>query len=235
MAGTIIADFIRADANKFSINVGNTIIASVNSLGILSNTGNVMISSAGVLEANSVYYNGSAVLSSGKVQRVNQPTGSVLQVVQAFKSDVSSFAGTVATWTDISGLSATITPTSSSSKILCMCFLGKVSTSGTTWYTHSFRFTRGGSAIGVADAAGSRPQAGMTTTDYDGNYSTGGNGMHYLDSPASTSTQTYTVQILPHSTGSITTYINRGESDTDGFAGIYGRGSSNLILMEIAG
>ena len=47
MAGTIIADFIRADANKFSINVGNTIIASVNALGILSNTGNVMISSSG--------------------------------------------------------------------------------------------------------------------------------------------------------------------------------------------
>lgn len=235
MAGTIITDFIRADANKLSLNVGNTIIASVNALGILSNTGNVLINSSGVLEANSVYYNGSPVLSSGKVQRANQPTGAVLQVVQAFKSDTSSFSGSVSTWTDIPSLSATITPTSSTSKILCMCYIGKLSTSGTSWYTHSFRFTRNGTAVGVADVSSSRPQAGMVLSEYDAQYNTGGNAMQYLDSPSTVSALTYNIQIFPHSTGSITTYINRAENDPDGAYGYAGRGASNLILMEIAG
>ena len=43
MAGTIVADFIRADANKISLNVGNTVVASINASGILSNTGSVIV------------------------------------------------------------------------------------------------------------------------------------------------------------------------------------------------
>jgi len=47
MAGTIIADYIRADANKISLNVGNTVVASINASGILSNTGSVIINASG--------------------------------------------------------------------------------------------------------------------------------------------------------------------------------------------
>ena len=47
MAGTIIADFIRTDANKLSLNVGNTTFATINSMGILSNTGSVIINASG--------------------------------------------------------------------------------------------------------------------------------------------------------------------------------------------
>ena len=103
MAGTIITDFIRADANKLSLNVGNTIIASVNALGILSNTGNVMISSSGTIEGNNVTYNGSTILSSGRVRSSLQPAGAVLQVVQVVKTDTFSMAST--TYTDVTGRS----------------------------------------------------------------------------------------------------------------------------------
>lgn len=54
MAGTIIADYIRADANKISLNVGNTVIASINASGILSNTGTVMIGANGQLQSGAV-------------------------------------------------------------------------------------------------------------------------------------------------------------------------------------
>lgn len=57
MAGTIIADFIRADANRISLNVGNTVIASINASGILSNTGSVIINQNGQI-ANTALFTG---------------------------------------------------------------------------------------------------------------------------------------------------------------------------------
>jgi len=47
MAGTIIADYIRSDASKLSINVGDTTVATINSSGILSNTGSTIIAANG--------------------------------------------------------------------------------------------------------------------------------------------------------------------------------------------
>lgn len=54
MAGTIIADYIRSDANKISLNVGNTTIASINASGILSNTGTTLIAPDGTFVANNI-------------------------------------------------------------------------------------------------------------------------------------------------------------------------------------
>lgn len=59
MAGTIIADYIRADANKISLNVGNTTIASINASGILSNTGTVIVGPNGALGAGATIANSS--------------------------------------------------------------------------------------------------------------------------------------------------------------------------------
>jgi lipoprotein-releasing system permease protein len=50
MAGTIIADYIRTDANKLSLNVGNTTIASVNAMGILNSNGGVILNANGTIE-----------------------------------------------------------------------------------------------------------------------------------------------------------------------------------------
>jgi hypothetical protein len=54
MAGTIIADYIRTDANKLSLNVGNTTFATINAMGLLSNTGVQIIDQNGQLPASSV-------------------------------------------------------------------------------------------------------------------------------------------------------------------------------------
>ena len=162
MAGTIIADFIRADANKLSFNVGNTIIASVNSAGILSNTGNVLINSSGLLEANSVYYNGSAVLSSGRVQRVNQPAGAVFQVAQSVKTDAASTS--LITWSD-TGLTVTLTPTSATSKFYVTFDTALGGPSGA--YSGGVKLVRNSTDIYLGDAAGSRIRSsGWIYTDY---------------------------------------------------------------------
>jgi hypothetical protein len=49
MAGTIIADYIRTDANKLSLNVGNTTFATINAMGLLSNTGVQIINQNGLV------------------------------------------------------------------------------------------------------------------------------------------------------------------------------------------
>ena len=222
MAGTIIADYIRADANKLSFNVGNTIIASVNSAGILSNTGNVLINSSGLLEANSVYYNGSAVLSSGRVQRVNQPAGSVLQVVQTVKTDTFSMTGT--TYTDVTGMSVSITPTSSSSKILVVASI----VYGGNDYNFYCDLLRNSTVLN-APASGYNPCTISLATLTQAVWQQGCGVIYFLDSPSTTSSITYKLQIACQSAG--TFYLNRsyrnGSNDTVS--------SSTITAMEIAG
>jgi hypothetical protein len=52
----------------------------------------------------------------------------------------------------------------------------------------------------------------------------------YMDSPASTSAQTYAIEIASHTTGAV--YLNRSGTDTD--AAGFSRGASTIILMEVA-
>ena len=54
MAGTIIADFIRTDANQLSLNVGNTTFATINASGFFSNTGTQLIAANGQISGASV-------------------------------------------------------------------------------------------------------------------------------------------------------------------------------------
>jgi len=57
--------------------------------------------------------NGTVLTSASSVARSQLPTGSVLQVVQTNKTN--SFSTSSGSYVDITGLSATITPTSSTS------------------------------------------------------------------------------------------------------------------------
>lgn len=173
MAGTIVADFIRADANKFSINVGNTIIASVNAMGILSNTGSVIINANGVIS------------SAGAISKSALPAGSVLQVVQGITT--TEVTSSLATYVN-TGLSASITPTSSSSKILVMVTHGTVTkTAGVSTNRVMLKllrdstdlYTFGNGLAYTATALQNRVSASFT----------------YLDSPATTSSITYKTQV----------------------------------------
>jgi hypothetical protein len=159
-------------------------------------------------------------------------TGSILQVVRTIKTDTFSLANN--TFTDVTGLSATITPSSTSNNILIIVALGAVGNrdSAGTPHSSSFRILRGATAIGVADAAGSRPQANFkTSTAYNGDHA---HSYHYtlLDSPSTTSATTYKLQM---STQDGTGYINRSYADTDGTNPYQSRASSSIILMEISG
>jgi hypothetical protein len=175
MAGTIICDYIRADANKISLNVGNTVVASINASGILSNTGSVIISPTGAL--------GSGIV----LNKASLPTGSVLQVVNAYTATGTSI--TTTTYTD-STVTASITPNYSSSKILVLV-------------SHNFYISRNSISANYGDALFKlvRSSTDLASNRYAVNFGGtswadffGHNTFNYLDSPSTTSSTTYKVQ-----------------------------------------
>ena len=100
-----------------------------------------------------------------------------------------------------------------------------------------FRFMRGSTAIGVGEAAGNRPLAtfGGQNVMADANHGTSKGAATYLDSPNSTSQQTYKLQMNTQSGGSHTIYINRTVNDGDSANNYLARRSSGIIAMEVSG
>jgi hypothetical protein len=162
--------------------------------------------------------------------RVSVP-GHVIQVVQAVKTDVQSF--TSVTYTDVTGLSASITPSSTSNKILVLMHMHHGSDTG----IGGFRLVRGATPIHVGDASGSCTQAtgglgyGVSADNNSAYYAGLVSAVQYLDSPSTTSSTTYKVQIMDANGGN--TYVNRAGYDSNNSASM--RGTSSITLMEIAG
>jgi hypothetical protein len=124
MAGTIIADFIRTDANQLSLNVGNTTFATINASGFFSNTGTQLIAANGAISGASVIAGSipAGKLGTASVARTNMGyTGAVLQTTQS-----GAFSGvqTTSGSTQFSSTTPSITPTSSSNKILLLWSTG---------------------------------------------------------------------------------------------------------------
>ena len=153
--------------------------------------------------------------------------GGIIQVVQTTKTD--TFTSTASSFADVTGLSATITPTRSDSKIL---FQYTVPFSHRQSYVH-FRLVRGSTAIFIADAASNRSRTtyGTWSNNDDGDYITKLFSGLFLDSPATTSAVTYKIQAFV--TNSSTVYINRSKGDDD--QTYEPRQASNIILMEVSG
>ena len=155
----------------------------------------------------------------------NATAGTVLQVVSVAKTDVFTTAST--SLVDITGLSASITPTSATSKILVLCSLSLNVINGN--YMAQAVLFRGATRISVGDAAGNRTQSSAYAT-INGDRGRSPFAINYLDSPATTSATTYKFQGMVESGGTL--YINQNASDLDNANN--GRTASTIILMEIA-
>jgi hypothetical protein len=144
----------------------------------------------------------------------------ILQVVSVFKADAFTMTGL--TYTDVTGLSASITPQETTSKIICM---GQISTSTDSGEQVFGQLVRGATAIGNSTSgssinsittSGVSDPAGIITTP-----------IFFVDSPSTTSATTYKIQIKTG--GSIAVgCINRRKTDLALGA------SSSLILMEVS-
>jgi len=152
----------------------------------------------------------------------------ILQVVSTTKTD--TFSTTNTAYTDITGLSVNITPSSSSNKILVF---GHVDIGCSADVFIVLQIVRNSTAVGIADAAGSRVSA--TSGRFLGSATNGSNThsnvpFSFYDSPATTSSTTYKIQIGSNAAGTLV--VNRGSTDADGSN--TWRGTSTITVMEVA-
>lgn len=147
------------------------------------------------------------------------------QIVQTVKTDV--FSSNADVFTDVTGLSAVITPSANTSSIWVLCSVAAgASGSGNPLY---FRLMRNGVPIDVGDAAGSRLQcSGGVGHHFAGNPTNW--TCNFVDAPASIVPVTYQVQVVDPAVGG-PCYINRTSTDSD--STLYGRSSSSITLVEI--
>lgn len=167
--------------------------------------------------------NSNSIVGTGNIEVGG---GKVLQVVQTVKTDV--YTSTVAnSWGDVTGLSCTITPSSTSSKILCLVHVNGGGTPGQV--AARMRFLRGGTVIYQGDASGTRTRG--IGQNAGGDLAFNGTAIvMYLDSPATTSATTYKIQ--RHAENTNLFCVNRTIRDADGNDC---RSASSITLMEIAG
>jgi len=150
--------------------------------------------------------------------------GKVLQVVSITKQD--SFSTSSTSFTDVTGLSLSITPSSTSSKILILGSL-TMSTATGSWHTWFYNMTENGSAI----TNGTTPTPGALGggNGYYYGYQTHNETVNELRSPNTTSALTYKFQIKAGTSYGGSVYVN-----TTGSGVTYkGNGVSTITLMEI--
>ena len=158
--------------------------------------------------------------------------GTIIQVVSTVKTDSNSMDVSANTWSTlgVSNYTVNITPTAASSKVYISGFVN-VSREGAGYIF--LQLTKGGSALDAAtgDAASNRPRA-TAAGSVGGVSQLDTIHFQYLDSPSSTSQQSYSV-LLRHDSGSakhIT--MNQSYENTDNT--YQPRGISVITAMEVA-
>ena len=140
--------------------------------------------------------------------------GKILQVQSTARLQPGSSG--VTSWTTLSAgdgnVEVAIQPAHVNNKVLVSVFM--VGFNDDDSESYHFRLTRGGTAIAVGAADGSRTQSTFTVGSYGGGSLPWRHpSIEYLDSPATTSSITYALQGLRGSAG--TFYFGRNDTDAD--------------------
>ena len=155
--------------------------------------------------------------------------GKVGQIVQGTLT--ATFVTSSTSYVDITGLSATITPSSTTSKVL---LIAQIAVGGASTQTGNYRFTGGNSDTYVGAASGNKTQAVFGGIETMSASAVGGLMMMYVDSPATTSAVTYKAQVMVGSASAGTVRINLSSTDTSNDTNDRVRGASSLVAIEVA-
>ena len=158
--------------------------------------------------------------------------GGIIQVKSVTKTD--TFSTTSTSLVDVPGLSVTITPTRSDSKILIMVSIAMGA--ATANFAYGCLIRGSSTRIFVGDTRGNR--ANMSLMSYDGDNSGICNlqSFTHMDAPATTSAVTYKMQVRCATSG--TTTVNRSQRDTNGGGGADSydtNQASSITVMEVSG
>lgn len=172
------------------------------------------------------------IVGATSATNVKLPADYILQVKHGILT-AASFTTQSASFTDITGLSVTITPKYATSKVLITLNL-MTSINAASLYV---RMTGGNSSGIIGDATGdNRVSAflglGRQTSGFDISESALCLSGQILDSPATTSGVTYQPQVRASDSSSRTIHINKAPDDSNH---VYrGRYISTITAMEIA-
>lgn len=205
LAGSITGDKITVGSLAGNVFTANTITGD--------KIGQSAISSNNIVSVNA------SVASVGTLPTARLPSGTVLQVRSTTKTD--SFTTTSTSFTDITGLSVSITPTSATSNVFVTVTFPISGSSSAALAI--FNLVRNSTNI-------SQPSTSPTFTATTGGYLQNFDNIlpvsfTFLDSPATTSATTYKVQTRLNSA---TMYFNRRETNDCAF-------TATITAMEIAG
>ena len=153
--------------------------------------------------------------------------GGIIQVVSTTKTD--TFVTTSTSFVDITGLSVSITPKFSTSKILVTYHTN--ASMEDDGYRGGLRLMRDSTAIFVGDSAGSRPQLSNHLVEATGTQQQFSYSGQTLDSPATTSAVTYKLQAISLDSGR---QININKSYGDSDDALNGRTASSITVMEVS-
>ena len=172
----------------------------------------------------------STVSGSGNIAVASGTTlyapGHVIQVFSDVKTGTSSTTST--SFTDIPGLEVSITPKSSSSKILVTYSVNIGTDDANFGY---LRLVRDSTAIIVGNSSGTRVPVTSQYYAENNEGNIGGRSFTFLDSPSTTSQVTYKVQFRCATSGTVT--INKSFRDSNN-SGYDSRAPSTITVMEIA-
>ena len=146
-------------------------------------------------------------------------TGAILQVQSTTKTD--TFDTTSTSFTDVTGLSVAITPSSTSSKVLINFSIGTHDLTGAGDF--AYQIVRGSTAIGLGSGGGTSATVGGTINADRGESV----AMTFLDSPSTTSATTYKIQVRTPSGTQM--FINTRDGNSN-YSTI-----STITVMEIGG
>jgi len=163
---------------------------------------------------------------------VNAAPQKILQVVSTSKTDTFSMSS--ATYADVTGMSATITPQSTSSKILILVH-ANISVADDNGNGVFLQVVGGNAGTYVGDASSSRVRAAAAVTDTQADFRVSravlSTVINFLDQPNTTSATTYKLQMRASSTNAV--FLNRSGVDDNSTRGA--RVSSSFTVMEVAG
>jgi len=152
--------------------------------------------------------------------------GKILQVKQTVRTDTFSTSSTSFTG---AGMSVSITPASASNKIFCMFDIVGGPGNNVSMF---LRLVRGSTVIHVGDSAGGRYQATAGASDDPSSQFPLQMSGSVLDSPNTTSSTDYYIQMATEGSGNTgTCYINRSAEDSNDNQN--GRYASSITVMEV--
>jgi hypothetical protein len=151
-------------------------------------------------------------------------------VVETVKTDTFTTSST--SFTTVTGLSATITPSSDTAKILVIAQV-VVSQSVTNNVGVHLRLSGGNATDYVGDTASNRVRVISTFGNFGSLWDTMlAVPMVYLDSPAVATPVTYSVEVRVDTTSGGSALVNRSGTDTDNNK--FGRAASSITVIEVA-